>query len=125
MLTFVSALQKPNAPKPPPLLRNPSSMFVTLSGMVIAVRLVRPKNACAPMAVTGIPAMVAGMATLPPGPPEMDLIRIKFAESVPPYTAKLKSCLISADGTPNPMNTKPPEVATGLGLEFSKLFSSM
>jgi hypothetical protein len=43
-------------------------MLVTLSGMVILMRLVQSINAKSPMPVMGNPVIESGMVTSPPGP---------------------------------------------------------
>ena len=59
IVTLISRVQSVNAPTP---------RFVMLLGIVILVKMVEYANAWLPMVVTGRPASVAGITTLPPEP---------------------------------------------------------
>ena len=61
------------------------SIFVTLTGNVILVKLVQPLNALLPMAVTGTLPNVAGISTSPPVPLYFVMV------AAPLLTVKLKS----------------------------------
>src|SRR5579883_1561663 len=68
IVMLLRPVQYQNVPAPPPFHKDPSSILVTLLGMVTLVTLVRYWNASPVMLVTGRPSMAPGMVMAPPGP---------------------------------------------------------